>query len=211
MRRRAALLLPILLPAILAACASTPVPVVEGPPIGYAHLTQLRIDAASIEMDPFTPNAGPADVGRELRPTAAEAVRVMGRDRLAAFGTENVARFQVTRAQILRTRNASRGGFLAADPGERLEARLAARLEIRDATGRRLGFAEAETTRARSAVDSTDAARRAAAESLLRQAMFDLNTEFEFQVRRSLRPYLQEGPAGTAPAVPVEREALPPA
>ncbi|HZH46253.1 MAG TPA: hypothetical protein VEY31_06420, partial [Roseococcus sp.] len=153
----------------------------------------------------------PTDVGRELRPTAAEAVRVMGRDRLAAFGTENVARFQVTRAQILRTRNASRGGFLAADPGERLEARLAARLEIRDATGRRLGFAEAETTRARSAVDSTDAARRAAAESLLRQAMFDLNTEFEFQLRRSLRPYLQDGPAGRVPAAPVEREALPPA
>lgn len=207
MRRRLALALP----ALLAACGSTPVPVVEGPPIGYAHLTQLRIDAGSIEMDPFTPNAGPNDVGRELRPTAADAVRVMGRDRLAAFGTENVARFQVVRAQILRTRNAPRGGFLAADAGERLEARLAARLEIRDGTGRRLGFAEAETTRSRAAVESTDAARRAAAESLLRQAMFDLNTEFEFQVRRSLRPYLQEGPAGAAPAAPVEREALPPA
>ena len=216
MRRRLALpLLPAILAAcgatLLAACGSTPVPVVEGPPIAYGHLTQLRVDAASIELDPFTPNAGPNDVGRELRPNAADAVRVMARDRLAAFGTENVARFQVVRAQILRTRNAPRGGFLAADAGERLEARLAARLEIRDATGRRLGFAEAETTRSRGAVDSTDAARRAAAESLLRQAMFDLNTEFEFQLRRSLRPYLQDGPAGATPPTPVEREALPPA
>ena len=159
MQRRAFLLLP----GILAACASTPVPVVEGPPIGYAHLTQLRLDVASVEVDPFTPNAGLNDVGRELQPTPAEAVRIMARDRLAAFGTENRARVQVVAAQILRERNAQRGGFLAA-------------------------------------------------ESLLRQAMFDLNTEFEFQIRRSLRPYLQDGPPGATPAaVPVEREALPPA
>jgi hypothetical protein len=38
--------------------------------------------------------------------------------------------------------------------------------------------------------------------------MFDLNTEFEFQVRRALRPYLVE--AGAAPAAtPVQREELP--
>lgn len=196
---------------LLAACGRAPAPVVEGPPIAYAHLTQLRIDAASVEIDPFTPNAGPGDVGRTLQPAPADAVRIMGRDRLAAFGTENTARFGVVRAQILRSRNPPRGGFLAADAGERLEARLTARLEILDATGRRLGFAEADTTRSRAAVESTDAARRAAAESLLRQAMFDLNTEFEFQVRRALRPYLQEGPAGAAPAGPVGREALPPA
>lgn len=205
-RRRLALLLPL----ALAACASEPPPRVEGPPIAYGHLTQLRLDVASLDVTDREPMPGPNDIGRDLSPSAAEAVRIMGRDRLSAFGTEHGARFTVTRAQILRERSGG-GGFLAADRGERLEARLAARLEIVDANGRRLGFAEAETTRVRTGVESAPAARRIAAESLLRQAMFDLNTEFEFQIRRALRPYLVEGPGRAAPPEGgVQREALPP-
>lgn len=205
MRRRALLLA---LPA--AACASPPPARVEGPPIGYSHLTQLRLDVASIEIDGRDPLPGPDDLGRDLSPSAADAVRVMGRDRLSAFGTENRARFSVPRAQITRERQGG-GGLFAGGPSERLEARLAARLEIQDPNGRRLGFAEAETSRVRTGVESDPASRRAAAESLLRQAMFDLNTEFEFQIRRTLRPYLAEGPGRVAPAAAgVQREALPP-
>lgn len=205
MIRRALLLAPL----ALAACANEPPPRVEGPPIAYGHLTQLRLDVAGLDFAERDPMPGPNDIGRELSPSAAEAVRIMGRDRLAAFGTEHRARFTVTRAQVLRER-APAGGFLAADRGERLEARLAARIEVVDANGRRLGFAEAEVTRVRTGVESAPASRRIAAESLLRQAMFDLNTEFEFQIRRALRPYLVEGPGRAAPPEGgVRREALP--
>ncbi len=201
----------LLAPLALAACAGEPPARVEGPPISYGHLTQLRLDVAGLDLTDRDPMPGPNDIGRELSPSAAEAVRIMGRDRLAAFGTEHRARFTVTRAQILRERQGG-GGFLAADRGERLEARLGARLEVVDGNGRRLGFAEAETTRARTGVESTPAGRRIAAETLLRQAMFDLNTEFEFQIRRALRPYLVDGPGRAAPpAGGVQREALPPA
>ncbi|MBY0337113.1 MAG: hypothetical protein K2X11_10895 [Acetobacteraceae bacterium] len=205
--RRSALLLP----GVVAACAAPPPPPLEGPPIGYGHLTQLRLDVASIDIDARDPVAGPNDLGRELRPTAAEAVRIMGRDRLAAFGTQNTARFTVVAAQILRERPAGRVGTFAADPGETLNARFACRLEILAPDGRRLGFSEAQATRTRTA-ESTPAARLRVAESLMRLAMFDLNTEFEFQLRRALRPYLSDGPAGAAPPpAPVLREALPPA
>jgi len=194
-----------ILPAGLAACA-TPLPVVEGPAIGYRHLTPLRLDVATITIDEETPVSGPNDLGRQLQPSAAEAVRIMGRDRLFAFGTENSARFLVTRAHVLRT-GAEGGQGLFAPATERLDCTLACRLEIRAPNGLRLGFAEASATRTRS-FESDPAARMAVAETLLRQAMFDLNTEFEFQLRRALRPYLVEGDRA-APPLPVQREELP--
>jgi hypothetical protein len=202
-RRRTLLLLPL----TLGACAGTPpAPQGDGPPIAYRHLTQIRLDVARIDIEDRMPAPGPNDAGRELQPSPAEAVRIMGRDRLAAFGTEHRARFAVTRAQIIRSRNPGGGGVFAGDPGERLLCQLTARLDILDGNDRRLGFAEASAERSRN-VESTNAARRAGAEALLRQTMFDLNTEFEFQIRRALRPYLVEGTA--APPAPVAREELP--
>jgi hypothetical protein len=201
-RRRTALLA---LPAGLAACA-TPVPMVEGPPIGYRHLTPLRLDVATLTIDEETPIAGPNDLGRTLQPSAAEAVRTMGRDRLFAFGTENTARFVVVRAQVLREAGPPAAGLFATQ-GERLDCQLTCRLEIRNPTGLRLGFAEATAARTRT-VESDPALRMAVAETLLRQAMFDLNTEFEFQLRRALRAYLVEGDRA-APPLPVQREELP--
>lgn len=195
----------LILPAALGACGSTPPPRVEGPPIGYTHLTQIRLDVSGIVTEDRTPHGGPNDIGRTLQPTAPEAVLTMGRDRLAAFGTENRARFAVTRAQIVRARSTARGGVFAGDSGEQLTCQLTARLEILGENDRRLGFAEASAERSQTA-ESTPAERRIVAESLLRQTMFDLNTEFEYQIRRALRPYLVDGTA--APPAPVSREAL---
>jgi len=202
-QRRALLLLPL----TLGACAGTPpAPQGDGPPIAYTHLTQIRLDVARVDIEDRMPMPGPNDAGRDMQPTPAEAVRIMGRDRLAAFGTEHRARFAVTRAQMLRSRNQAGGGLFAGDPGERLVCQLTARVDILDGNDRRLGFAEASAERTRN-VESAAAARRAGAEALLRQTMFDLNTEFEFQIRRALRPYLVEGTA--APPAPVAREELP--
>ncbi|WP_424811476.1 hypothetical protein [Roseococcus sp. YIM B11640] len=194
-------------PLLLGACGGAPPPRLEGPAISYRHLTQIRLNVASIDFEEREPNPGPSDIGRTLQPTAAQAVMIMGRDRLASFGTENKARFSVTRAQILRTRNQGSGGTFASDPGERLEVQLSARLDIQDPNGRRLGFAEASAQRTQS-TDSNPRDRNVVAESLLRQAMFDLNTEFEYQIRRALRPYIVEGIAAE-PAGSVSREELP--
>jgi hypothetical protein len=198
----------LLLPATLAACAATPpAPQEDGPPIAYRHLTQIRLDVARIDIEDRMPAPGPNDAGRDLRPTPAEAVRIMGQDRLAAFGTENRARFGVTRAQMIRSRNQGGSGVFVSDPGERLLCQLTARVDILGENDRRLGYAEASAERSRT-IESTAAARRAGAESLLRLTMFDLNTEFEFQIRRALRPYLVDN-AAAAPPAPVAREELP--
>jgi hypothetical protein len=91
---------------------------------------------------------------------------------------------------------------------------LQARLDVISAEGARAGFVEAQARHLRTLPDGTSpAARRRAAEEAVRQAMEELNVEFEFQARRALRPWLLE--AGAPPAAPVgnpggiEREDLP--
>ncbi len=198
----------LLLPLLLSGCAATPPPLPEGPEIGYTYLPPLRLNVASVVIDERLPNAGPSDVGRELRPSAAEAVRIMGRDRVSAFGTENSARFVVVRAAILRERLPNQGGLFAGDPGERLNCGLTCRLEILGANDLRLGFAEASVMRS-APTESTNFMRNRTAMSLLRRAAFDLNTEFEFQVRRALRDWLVEGErAAPPPPGGVVREAI---
>lgn len=139
----------------------------------------------------------------------------MAQDRLVAAGTENRARFLVQIAEFRRESLAARGGVVGmftGDPGERLATRLQARLEVVGTDTRRVGFVEAEVRRQRTLPEgATPAERRRAAEEILRQAMDDLNVEFEFQVRRNLRPWLADGSVAPVPSGPggIEREELP--
>ena len=113
----------------------------------------------------------------------------MARDRLLAVGTTGEARFVVTQAAMIQGRDS-------------LTCLVGCRLEILSAEGQRLGFVEAQSRRA---VSGSDAGRPRAAEALLRNAMDDLNVEFEFQLRRALKDWLVKvtpGPDGSLPAAP---------
>lgn len=195
-RRGALLLLP-----LLAACGTgrpEPVPIPPGP-LSFRHLTPLPLNLANVEIAEEAPPAPAGDIGSRLSPSAAEAVRIMARDRLVLVGTTGQANFTVTRAQLLAGR-------------ESLVCDLGCRLEIMSSLGSRLGFVEAESRRA---VNGPDAARPRAPDALLRQAMDDLNVEFEFQIRRNLRDWISAavpGPEGgmAAPGpAGVAREDLP--
>jgi hypothetical protein len=150
-------------------------------PIDFSYLTPLPLNLATIEIAPADPPPVPGDVGRRLAPTPAEAVRVMGRDRLSAVGTEGRAIFTVTRAAVTP---AGGGGLTCA---------LACRLEILSPAGAQLGFVTAE---ARAAVTGAEASRPQAADRVLRRAMDSLNVEFEYQLRRNLRAWLATMPSG---------------
>jgi hypothetical protein len=194
-RRRTLLLLPVL----ATACAGQdPAPVPSGP-IGYRHLIPLPLNVATIEVAEAAPLPPPGDIGTRLSPSPVEAVRIMGRDRLVPVGTEGQGVFTVTVASLVQGREA-------------LSCLLGCRLEVLSPMGSRLGVVEAQSRRG---VSGPDATRPRADEALLRRTLDDLNVEFEFQVRRSLKDWLSTvapNPDGTIPApgpAPVSREELP--
>jgi hypothetical protein len=192
-RRRSVLLF-----SLAASCARPEPPAAPLGPMSWTHLTPLPLDVATLEVSPASPPPPPGDIGARLAPSPAEAVRSMARDRLSALGASGQAVFLVTAASLVRERGA-------------LRCALGCRLEI---TGKGEGvddgpgFIEAAAQRS---VSGAEAARSRAADLLLRQAMDDLNVEFEFQLRRNLRRWLvPTAPAGAALAPPVGRDELPP-
>lgn len=205
-RRRVLLLLP-LAAAGAAGCSTTPEEPEPLPPLvtGYRHLTPIRLNVAEIEVADPAPGAVRVDDPVPLRPER-EMMR-MAQERLVPMGTEGGARFLVQAAEFRRER-LSGGGLFSGEPGERLTCRLNCRLEILSGEGRRVGFVEAEARRQRTLPDgSSGTARMRGAEAVLRQAMDDLNVEFEFQIRRTLRAWLVEGTV--APPAPVGPEGGP--
>src|SRR3954451_13184266 len=181
--RRALLLLPL----AAAACGTPEAAYVPPGPMRFDHLIPLSLNVATIEVTEGAPPAQAGDIGARLLPSPAEAVRTMARDRLLAVGTTGEARFAVTHAAMIQGRDS-------------LTCLVGCRLEILSAEGQRLGFVEAQSRRA---VSGSDAGRPRAADALLRNAMDDLNVEFEFQLRRALKDCLVKvtpGPDGSLPA-----------
>ncbi len=179
--RRMALLLP------LAACGVDEPPRAM-PPLRYDYLKPLPLNVAVVDVSNAPP---PSPIEAQSPEPAGMALRQMALDRLIAGGTLGRAVFVIDEAWINRV------------PGG-LQGMLAAHLDVVTTEGVRAGFAEARV--ARSATAPGDL--RGALYDLTRQMLDDMNVEFEFQVRRSLREWLQDTATAPPPA-PVEQQELP--
>ncbi|MFC0408468.1 hypothetical protein [Roseomonas elaeocarpi] len=205
--RRHALVLP--LPLLAAACGGGDAPVTELPRIeGYSYLTPLRLNVASLDIQPPQPGAD-VRVSQPAPLNPVDEVLRMGRDRLSAVGSTGTARFSVETASLLRTRLG--GGGLFSEPSERLDCVLRCQVEILDAGNRRVAFAQAEVRRTATMAEGGANTPAGNARQVVGKAMDDLNVEFEVQVRRNLRDWLQvtnpivnEPPPGS-----IQREELP--
>ena len=180
--RRAALLLPLL----LSACGGEE-PLRDTPPLHFDYLTPLRLNVASIDVGEAPP---PSPVEAASPAPAGEALRRMALDRLAAGGSAGHAAFVIDEARVVRV-------------GSRLEGVLAVHLDVSASGGVRSGFAEARVSQSLTVRGDI----RGALYDLTRQMMDDMNVEFEFQVRRSLRDWLQETTTAPPPA-PVQQQDL---
>jgi len=176
----------LLLPLAAAACAGEEVQR-EMPPLRYDYLTPLPLNVAMVDVG----NAPPASPVEAQSPApAGMALRQMALDRLVAAGTLGRAVFVIDEARIDSVPDG-------------LQGVLAAHLDVLTTEGTRAGFAEARVSRSA----TIQGGLRGALYDLTRQMMDDMNVEFEFQVRRSLRDWLQIPTTAPAPA-PVEQQDL---
>ena len=183
----------LLLPLLAAACAddgggrSYPAP-------NYSYLTPLRLNVAGVEIDDRSPPIAGDSVAAlaPLRP--ADALKQMAQDRLLAGGSVGRAVFEIDQAWIRRA-------------GAGLDGRMAVHLDIYAGGDQRVGFAEAQVARRRVSTDGGEDPRGVLYD-FVTLMMGDMNVEFEFQVRRSLKEYLQETAIAAPLPPPVQSEDL---
>jgi hypothetical protein len=186
----------LLLPLFAAACASDDGPQ-NYPMPSYSYLTPLRLNVASIQIDDRTP---PVPSGDRVMTTAplrpADALKQMANDRLFPGGTVGRAVFVIDQAYIRRV-------------GDGVDGRMAVHLDIYAGGDSRVGFAEAQVARRRVSTDTSENPRTVLY-NFVTQMMSDMNVEFEFQVRRSLKEYLQDTATAVPTPAPVQSQDLAP-
>jgi hypothetical protein len=183
--RRAALFLPL----AVASCGDSE-PEERFEPLRYNYLPPIELKVASISIEQrFVPAGVAPDVSGEDPVPPIEALKAMANDRLMAFGTENKAVFTILNASLTRQDEVIAGTFEVS-------------LTIYDNGGGRLGFATAQ-------VHSEHTGRignlRKTLYEMTQSMMSSMNVEFEYQVRRNLKPWLT---TPTAPDTPVQQAPL---
>ena len=179
------------------ACATNTIEVPTSfEPLDFDYLTKFRLNVASVEINDAW-RSGPRDLGSLSPEVPMLALRRMAEQRLLAGGGAGRAVFVIDQASLAIVGGNYLGNF-------------AVHLDMLDEAGARAGFAEARVSRSATAHNDSPGQTRAGLYQLTRALMGDMNVEFDFQIRRSLRSFLQTT-AATAPVPPrVETQDLPP-
>ena len=172
----------LLLPFLFAACGGRGERLY--PPLHYGHLTALRLNVATIQIEQrYVPSSAPPDVSQLDPMPPVQALRNMAADRLQAFGSAGQAVFVIQEASLIRQRDSILGSF-------------AVELDVYASPDTRAGFAQARVTRTYTG-DLDDLP--STLYDMTKDMMDTMNVEFEYQVRRSLRAWLLPEGADQAP------------
>ncbi len=195
--RRVALAAILAAPVLLAGCSSDQ-PAKSFPKLSFDYLPKLRLNVASVDIDEANPPVRDVKDMAILAPNKPiDALRDMAQQRLLANASSGRAVFVVDQASIVNDRDKLKGTF-------------AVHLDVTTSDGNRTGYAEARVSRTADYENDGPNATRAALDGLVSDLMKDMNVEFEYQIRRSLRAYLSTGNAPPPVAKPVQSEDLSP-
>jgi hypothetical protein len=177
----------------------TPPPEVYAP-LTYGYLRTLHLNVASVDVVDHSAPAGPQDITAQDPVQPGQVLAQMARDRIFPAGTSGRAVFVVDAASITRNDDNVLTGVMAAH------------IDVFDAAGARVGYAEARVSRQH--VPGSDPENlQNNLYDMTRQMMDDMNVELEFQIRRTLGAFLVANTAVPAPvtAVPLAPPVPPPA
>jgi hypothetical protein len=166
--------------------ADEPPPPASFAPLDYGYLKKLRLNVGDIAFENDAQALGEQDVSGQSPVPPAQALMTMAHERLFAAGASGRAVFVIDRASILR-------GPEGAYNGE-----LDVHLNVTDANGTHAGSAEAHV--ARQHVQGSDPENtQVVLYDMTKGMMDDMNVELEYQLKRTLRPWLADLSAVPAP------------
>lgn len=147
-QRLALMVMPAILVLALAGC-ETPVEVQKFPELTFAHLPQIKLDVAHVEVvAKYRPPMKAPNVDHLLPTPPIKALRRWAADRLKAVGRTGTARLVVHDASVVETALEKKSGLVASftkQQAQRYDFLIDTTLEIID--GQRRGHADARVTR----------------------------------------------------------------
>ncbi|MDN7353184.1 hypothetical protein [Acetobacter senegalensis] len=181
----------LVLPALLAGCASEQQPT-HFAPLRYDYLSQMNLNVSTLSVvDNTVTNPVPGDIGARAPTPPVQAVRQMVQDRLAAASNNgSTAQFVIDRASILH------------NAGGTLNGQIDVHLDILNPGGTQAAHAEAHvSSTVHPDLSKGDADSPANLYEITQNMMQRMNVELEYQVRHSLSTWLVDAggtPVGSA-------------
>ena len=193
-RRTAFSLGAVALGLLLAGC-SEPAPR-QFEPLSYDYLTRLKLNVGRIDVDDtWTPRGADRHVEFLAPPPPLDALRQMEEDRLVPGGTAGRALFTIDDASIIRQ-------------GDVYRANFAVRLDILNDDGERQRGIAAHAAGTHPVTGDDREEVRSDLYDLTRTTMDDMNVDFEYQIRHTLRDDLQTTSPNAPPPPPVDTQDL---
>lgn len=193
--RKYRVLLGLLAPLALAACAaqSTPQQFAE---ISFSHLEPIRLNVASVEIiDAFRPTFADPNVEHRAPTAPAVAARRWAEDRLIATGgTPRRATYTIQQASIVEVPLEGPGGvrgLVTNSQSERYDAELVVEVAVFGASGAREGIANATARRSQTVPENTTLAERERVwQKMVEELMTDIDGRLDRTIKETLRPFM---------------------
>ncbi|NIZ00983.1 hypothetical protein [Thalassospira lucentensis] len=178
--------------ALLAACTSTPV--ANYPDVTWRHLDPIVFSAGPVEKVAAWESKVKGSLASSLPFSIGKMAMNWPDDRIQTAGTSDMLRYSVTEASItsnpLKTTGGIKGAFTD-DQSERIDLKVAAKLELLDANGVQKGEVQAMAERSHTLSESMSVAER---EKVIYDetavVLMDLDRELERQINANLSRFL---------------------
>jgi hypothetical protein len=177
----------------LAACATEKAPP-KVQPLSFDNLPEIRLDVAELQIIPaYAATKRRPQVDHLFHTPPQDALRNWARAKIRAAGNARRAMVVVRQASVievpLRTKKGVRGA-LTKEPSERYEAVIEVELEIRDDTGKRVGWMTTRVSRQRSVQEGiSEPERMVFWQKLTGELVTDLARAFDRRVTEHLSKF----------------------